>query len=260
MQMTEVFGPSYAALYDLLYESKDYEAECDLIERLFREYGASTPRRILDLGCGTGGHAIPLALRGYDVVGVDRSPDMLRAAEQKAQRARGAPLLARFVQGDIRSVDLDGPFDACLCMFAVLCYQLANEDVERTLQTARRHLREGGLFVFDVWYGPAVLAQRPVPRVLSLERGRRRIIRVASPALDARTHTNETAYTLLVIEGDRVVQQSEERHRVRYFFPMELEYFLAQAGFRLRRLGAFPAVEQEPSEATWNVMAVAEAQ
>ncbi|MBI2320644.1 MAG: class I SAM-dependent methyltransferase [Chloroflexi bacterium] len=259
IRMTEVFGPSYAALYDLLYESKDYEAECDLVERVFRDYAAAMPQRVLDLGCGTGGHAIPLALRGYDVVGVDRSPDMLRAAEQKARSARGAPLLVRFVPGDIRSVDLDGPFDACLCMFAVLCYQLGNEDVERTLRTARFHLSGGGLFVFDVWYGPAVLAQRPAPRVLSLEQGRRQVVRLATPALDPRSHSCETEYTLLVIEGDRVVQRSKERHRVRYFFPLELEYFLARTGFRLRRLGAFPAFDQEPSEATWNVMAVAEA-
>lgn len=257
--MTEVFGASYAALYDLLYESKDYEAECDLVERIFREYGSAMPRRVLDLGCGTGGHAIPLALRGYDVVGVDRSPDMLRAAEQKAQSVRGAPLMARFVPGDIRSVDLDSTFDACLCMFAVLCYQLTNEDVERTLRTARRHLRDGGLFVFDVWYGPAVLAQRPAPRVLSLEHGRRQVVRLATPSLDPRSHSCETEYTLLDIEGDHVVQRSRERHRVRYFFPMELEYFLMQTGFRLQRLGGFPAFDQEPSEATWNVLAVAEA-
>lgn len=256
---SDIFGPSYAALYDLLYEAKDYEGECDLVERVFREYATAVTRRVLDLGCGTGGHAIPLAWRGYEVVGVDRSPNMLRAAEAKLRDVRGAPVTARFVPGDIRSVELDERFDACLCMFAVLCYQLTNADVEQALRTARRHLRDGGLFAFDVWYGPAVLTERPATRALTIDRGRQHLIRLAVPALDPRMHTNETTYTLMVVEDDRVMHHVTERHRVRYFFPLELEYLLAQAGFRLRRLGVFPQIEEEPTEATWNVMAVAEA-
>src|SRR5207248_11417549 len=69
-----VFGPQYAEAYDTLYRDKDYSAECDAIEHVFRLYGIGPVRRVLDLGCGTGGHAVPLAERGYEVVGVDRSP------------------------------------------------------------------------------------------------------------------------------------------------------------------------------------------
>src|SRR5205814_7072190 len=85
--MTEIlFGPLYASAYDALHEDKDYERECDLFERTFDELAAGGVRRVLDLGCGTGGHAIPLARRGYDVVGVDRSEAMLARAADKAAR------------------------------------------------------------------------------------------------------------------------------------------------------------------------------
>jgi len=79
-----VFGSCYAAAYDSFYAAKDYEAECRLLERVFEKYGAKPVRRILDLGCGTGGHAIPLARRGYTVVGIDRSEAMLVAAKAKS--------------------------------------------------------------------------------------------------------------------------------------------------------------------------------
>ena len=108
-----VFGADYAAAYDVLYHDKDYAAECDLIERVFAEYGDSNIQVVLDLRCGTGGHARLLTERGYTVVGVDRSPDMLR-------RARKRGTTARFELGDITSLDLRETFDAVLMMFAFL--------------------------------------------------------------------------------------------------------------------------------------------
>ncbi len=84
--MSEPFAGLYAETYDALYGDKDTAAECNLIERLFatRDGGVET---VLELGCGTGNHAIPLAARGYWVTGVDRSGDMIAAAAAKAGEA-----------------------------------------------------------------------------------------------------------------------------------------------------------------------------
>src|SRR5207237_10911981 len=130
-------------------------------------------------GRGSGGRAVPLARRGYEVVGVDRSLDMLERA-----RAQDSP--ARFELGDIGDLNLGETFDAALMMFAVLGYQVGNSDVQAALATARRHLRPSGLLVGDVWYGPAVLAQRPAERIKVVETSRRQLIRVASRELDTR--------------------------------------------------------------------------
>jgi predicted TPR repeat methyltransferase len=76
------FTENYANQYDRLYRDKDYAAECDFLETLFAQ--AATPvRRILDLGCGTGGHALPLAQRGLHVTGVDLSAGMLAFAQTR---------------------------------------------------------------------------------------------------------------------------------------------------------------------------------
>jgi SAM-dependent methyltransferase len=251
-QTARVFGREYAAAYDDLYHDKDYLAECDLIERVFETYGAGPIRRVLDLGCGTGGHAVILAQRDYAVVGVDRSPEMLDRA-----RARGSA--ARFEVGQIGSVDLGETFDAALMMFAVLGYQVGNADLQAALATVRRHLRAGGLFFCDFWYGPAVLAQRPSERVKVIDSTHGQLIRVATGELDARHDLCTVRYHVWQIEADRVLAEVREQHPVRYFFALELELLLAAAGFELTRLGAFPNLDDEPTENTWNVALVARA-
>lgn len=254
--MKQPFGSDYANCYDALYAEKDYEAECDLIERVLRTYGEGKFGSILDLGCGTGNHALPLARRGFDVSGVDRSNFMLEQARSKAI-AMGRPPPDHFHHGDIRNVELGQQFDAALLMFAVLGYQIDNADVIAALRSARRHLRPRGLLMFDVWYGPAVLFQRPSGRVKTIPTSTGSISRVSSSELDLSRHTCTVHYRVSTFVAERMASETEETHTVRYFFPRDLELFLEATAFTLVRLGAFPAFDCEPDETTWNVLVVA---
>ena len=254
--MSDVFGSIYADAYDLFYCDKDYAAECDLIERLFQTYSDGPIRSILDLGCGTGNHAIPLAQRGYRVVGVDCSESMLAHARRKAAGLSDGSDVA-FHQGDICSVDLQRRFDTALMMFAVLGYQLENADVLSALRTAHQHLRPGGLLIFDVWYGPAVLHQRPSQRIKVIPTSEGKILRVVSGELDIRRHVCTVHFHVWRLEGEQVVAETEESHAMRYFFPRELDLFLECSEFALVRLGAFPEFNRDSDETTWNVLGVA---
>jgi SAM-dependent methyltransferase len=252
--VSDVFGAQYAAAYDALYGDKDYGAECDLIERVARDLLDEPLGSVLDLGCGTGGHALELARRGARVVGVDRSAAMLESARAKAG---AAGLAAEFVEADVRSVDLSRTFDAVLMMFALLGYQLSNEEVLATLRSARAHVRIGGVVIFDVWYGPAVLAVRPSDRVKVVSSGARRIVRAASGELDTATHTARVHYRLWTMFADAPATETEEEHRVRYFFPLELALLLHTAGLELVRISSFDGADRMPDETTWNVLVVA---
>jgi len=253
--VSESFSSTYAGAYDALYGDKDYGAECDLIDRLIQTYKNGTVKSILDLGCGTGNHAIPLAHRGYEVVGVDRSESMLAQTHKKlAKSSKGT--LAAFHHGDIRTVDLHRRFDAVLMMFAVLGYQLEDADVLSCLKTAKRHLQPGGLFLFDVWFGPAVLKQRPSPRIKEVSTPEGKIVRVTSGELDMEHHICTVNYRMQRWEGERLAAETEECHLVRYFFPLELERLLQKGGFTLLRLGAFPDFDREPSEESWNILGI----
>jgi SAM-dependent methyltransferase len=254
--VSEVFGGEYARAYDAIYRQKDYEAECDLLEKIFKDYAAGPVRDILDLGCGTGNHALRLASRGYRVTGVDISAGMLAVARDKAKQEK---LDVAFHEADIRDFRMEQPCDAVLMMFAVLGYQIENADVLAALRTARRHLRPGGLLAADFWYGPAVLTQRPEERALSTNDGDVDIVRKASAELDARRHVCTVRFNLRRSRGNKVISETEEEHRMRFFFPKELELFLEASGFRLARLGAFPEFHREPDESTWNAMLAAAA-
>ncbi len=256
--MSEVFGSIYADAYDALYHDKDYSAECDLIERLFQIYGDGAIRSFLDLDCGTGNHALPLARRGYRVVGVDRSEDMLAHAQRKTINSESNGRVT-CQQGDIRRIDLERQFDVVLMMFAVLGYQLENADVVSSLRTARRHLRSGGLLVFDVWYGPAVLHQRPSQRIKVIPTPQGQILRVTSGELDTSRHLCAVYYHVWRLEGQRLVGETEETHSVRYFFPLELKHLLECSGFAPLRLGRFPEFDRELDDTTWNILGVARA-
>lgn len=252
--MTDLFGEAYAAAYDALYHDKDYGAECDLIERLLAAHGADGPRRLLDLGCGTGGHAIPLARRGHAVVGVDRSAPMLTQAREKGAPLRPPP---EFQEGDLRDLDLGCRFDAVLMMFAVLGYQHTNADLLAALGAVRRHLEPGGLFLFDVWNGPAVLADRPGPRVRTVPTAGGRIVRTTDSRLDVVSQLCHVRFGLTRVEGERIFAEREEMHTMRFFFPQELDLALGAAGLRLLDLRRFPDGEAPPDERAWTVVGAA---
>ena len=259
-ESSQVFGDVYAGVYDSLYEDKDYEAECDLLEAIFQRYGQTPIHEVLDLGCGTGNHSIRLAQRGYAVTGVDRSLQMLAEARQKAASAQSASALeATFLEGDLRTFRAEPVYDAVLMMFAVLGYQVENADVLAALRTARQALKPGGLIVFDVWYGPAVLVMRPSDRVKVIPISDGKILRVASGELDTRGQTCTVRYRLWRLEGNVLTGETSEEHTMRYFFARELEFFSQQAGFQLENLSAFPDLNRQPDETTWNVLAVARA-
>ena len=251
-----VFQKEYADQYDLFYGDKDYEAECDLLEQAFQRYRKESVQTILDLCCGTGNHSIPLARRGYKIHGVDFSEYMLAHAVEKMQKEsiQSPPV---FSLGDVRNVDLEKQFDAVLMMFAVLGYQLTNADVLATLNTVRKHLKPGGLFIFDVWYGPAVLAIRPSDRVKIIPTPNGQIIRFATGLLDTAQQLSQVKYHLWRISSDKMVTENDELHQMRYFFPQELALFLSQCGMKLESLTAFPSLDSPADETTWNVLGVA---
>jgi SAM-dependent methyltransferase len=163
-QPSTVFA-DYARYYDLLYRDKDYAAEAEYVAGLIRKFQPSA-RSILELGSGTGIHASLLAEKGYEVTGIDLSLDMVNIAQQNVANhlilQSSNPLVSPlFLQGDIRSVRLSQFFDVVIALFHVISYQTTNEDVTAAFETAKQHLNSGGIFIFDIWYGPAVLTERP---------------------------------------------------------------------------------------------------
>jgi SAM-dependent methyltransferase len=215
---TGVFA-DYARYYDLLYRDKDYASEAKYISKLIHQFHPSA-QSILELGSGTGIHASLLANKGFFVHGIERSPEML--TRSRSRSAGDGRMI--FSLGDIREVRLNKCFDVVLSLFHVISYQTTNEDVQAVFDTARQHLKPGGIFIFDVWYGPAVLTERPDVRIKRMVDEKIEITRLAEPVL----HTNENLVDVNyhVFVRDRAtgaVKELQETHVMRYFFNPEIE-------------------------------------
>jgi SAM-dependent methyltransferase len=156
----DVFG-NYARYYDLLYRDKDYLGETQFIQNLIQAH-APKAKSILELGCGTGIHASLLAQQNFQIYGVDISHEMLQKASDRFSKLP-AEVSSRlnFAHGDIRQLRLNHTFDVILSLFHVISYQTSNDDLMAAFKTVKQHLKPGGIFIFDIWYGPAVLSDRP---------------------------------------------------------------------------------------------------
>jgi len=249
----KVFG-TYGEYYDIFYDDKDYEQECDFIQEIFKKYSSSPVKSILDVGCGTGGHSLPLAFRGYKVTGIDASPIMIRKAREKAKEAGVNPI---FHSLDIRDFNLKKKFDACISMFAVLNYLTETKDILKALKNVRHHLKPDSIFTFDFWNGLAVLRILPSVRVKVVEKDGKRVIRTVHPEMDALHHICKSRYHVLATKGENIVDEFKETHVVRYFFPQEIAHYLDDAGFELLKFCPFLNLKGIVDENEWNVTAIA---
>jgi len=250
------FEAGYAEAYDTVYEDKDYPREIDAILRVIAQYGQTRIDNIVDLGCGTGRHAVLLAQRGYEVVGVDRSKPMLTIATRRAAATPGKGKI-QFVHSDIRSFASVRSFDAAMMMFNVLGYIVTNDDLIAAFNCVHASLLPGALFIFDIWYGPAIMADPPRHRFKEIRTTDGLLLRFASPMHDPHLQRCDVKIRVLRISGDQVVAASEETHRVRYFLPLEIDLALRAAGFRLLAVRSFPDVDAPPSLTTWPAVVIA---
>jgi len=146
----EALYREFAAYYDQIYSYKDTAKEIKFVVAAMKRHGVKG-RDLLDVACGTGRHAKLLVGMGYRVIGLDKHKEILRLARRKAPRVT-------FKQGDMRSFRLPQRFDAILCMFTSINYNTSMKDLVRTLRGFRRHLKDGGIIVFD---GPIASKGRP---------------------------------------------------------------------------------------------------
>lgn len=255
----------YARYYDMLYRDKDYNTEVDYIANLLNRFAAQA-RDLLEFGSGTGIHGRLLADKGYHVFGLERSPEMVAQAQRNIAAQDGLPPRTRpmdslpgsfdCLEGDIRQTSLNRTFDAILSLFHVISYQTTLADIKATFQNAHRHLEPGGIFIFDIWYAPAVLSQRPEVRIKRVEDGQVRLIRLAEPTLYPNKNLVDVHYTILAEEiAAHSLSTMEETHHMRYFSLPEVEMLAGFTGFTLLLSEEF-LTGNPPGEDTWGVCCV----
>lgn len=177
----------------------------------------------LDLCCGGGSLLKLVCDAGFQAVGLDRSRHQLRHARRSAPGAR-------LVQSDVRAYDLDREFDVITCMFDSLNYLTTKKDLERAFRCARRHLADGGVFVFDVntfeglqdnWCSTAAI-RAP---------GRLTVVESSFEEKHARGRCLITGF----VKKGRLWRRFEEEHIQRGYLAEEVDGLLERSGFAQRK-------------------------
>ena len=217
------YGP-LAGVYDALTGDVGYERRADYIQRLFQKSRIPV-RTVLDLACGTGAMTCLLAERGYEMIAVDGSPDMLAAAREKAAGLRGEPPV--FLNQDMQMLDLYGTVDAAVCCLDSLNYLTSPRDVQKTFQRLHLFISPGGLLVFDV-NSAAKLAGLDGQVFLDETED---VYCVWRTEYEKRSRICSYWIDLFTRRGDGGWDRAGEEHRQRAYEVEELRAWLLDAGF-----------------------------
>lgn len=223
---------SLAARYDVLTEDVKYEAWADYIEKHFSKC-AIPVHTVLDLACGTGTMTCLLAERGFEMIGVDQSPEMLAVAAEKGRQVREEPPI--FLQQAMQALDLYGTIDACVCCLDSVNYVTRPADLRRAFQRVHLFLMPGGLFLFDI-NTPEKLRGLDGGMFIDETEDTYCIWRAD---YSARRRVCTYGMDLFFREESGLWRREEEVHEEYAYEPEELEGFLREAGFTdIRRYGA----------------------
>jgi ubiquinone/menaquinone biosynthesis C-methylase UbiE len=158
-----------AELYDAIYGYKDYAAECQRLRDIINALVPST-RRILDVACGTGGHARFLK-EHYAVDGIDINESYLRAARRKNP-------LGSYVRADMLEFDLGRTYDVVTCLFSAIGILKTFNRLATAIHCMARHVKPGGILIIEPWFTPD--QWRPsAPFILTGEIGMEKVYRLS---------------------------------------------------------------------------------
>ena len=162
--------------------------------------------------------------KGYKIHGVDFSQKMLDLAKKRC----GDKI--NFTCCDINDLNLKKKFDVVTALFHVINYQNSNEKLQKSFDVVSKHLKKGGLFVFDFWYGPAVLHDLPTVREKKVENDAVKITRITEPEMIPNKNIVMVNFTNIIQDKNTSkIIKVKEKHSIRYLFLPEIDFFLKGA-------------------------------
>ena len=245
-----------------------YDAWADIYDSVFSYVNEDIPfyveeavrsgGPVIELGCGTGRVAIPIALSGIDVVGLDSSSLMIKRARQKANQTEVSNL--RLIQADMIEFKFDDKFPLAIVPFHGLLSLLSLEDMERTLLNVRRHLTPSGRLIFDIFVPDLnmMVQEGDVPYhfrdVIDPKTGRQLVI-WNQASYDSHSQIMSIRSTIEELDHNgRVASKMYRDFALRYMFRWEMHYLLRVCGYDILELyGDFKRQEfdENSTEMVW---------
>ena len=227
---------SFAQVYDLFMDNVPYEEWCRYITELLREYGIQDGL-VLELGCGTGVLTRKLAAKGYDMIGVDYSEDMLEIAMD--HRQEGEDIL--YLLQDMREFELYGTVRAAVSICDSMNYIVEYQDLVQVMKLVNNYLDPGGIFIFDLntpYKYEEILGEN------TFAENRPEGSFIWENYYDGETGINEYDLTLFVREKEGIYRKFEETHYQRAYELEQVRRAIKEAG--LEFVAAYDAGTHKP--------------
>lgn len=251
--MSEIFDELYSQYYDLLYKNKNYSLESRYVLNSLQGNSETKINSILELGCGTGGHALHWLDQVERWTGVDLSSEMLSKCRENLAKYHDKITLK---EANISKLKLNQKYDAVVSLFHVASYQSSNEQLDDFFKVASEHLEVGGVFAFDFWSGPAVLTDRPYNKLLEVGNDSVKITRFTEPKILFNENVVEVKFKVWIDSLESGAREELlESHRMRYFFIPELLYFSSKHGLKIKSLSKWMS-NDHLDEKSWYGFAV----
>jgi len=215
---------SLAFSYDELTQDVEYEKRADFVEKLFSRAKRKV-HTVLDLACGTGTMTGIFTERGYELIAVDGSEEMLMVAREKAADLHGTPPL--FLHQSMPQLDLYGTVDAAICCLDSLNYLTSPREVRRTFERLHLFIAPGGALVFDV-HSPRKLEAMDSQVYLD---ERDDVYCVWRTEYRKRAKTLDYYVDMFRLQQSGAWERSFEEHHQRAYTVEELTVMLKEAGF-----------------------------
>lgn len=210
----------FAYIYDRLMNSDiDYDRWCDYIENLFDMHDCN-PDTVCELACGTGNMTSILEQRGYEMCGIDLSPDMIQVAKRKVKTAK-------LVCADMISFKPEKRYDAFLCMIDGINYNIVPKSLLKTFKMVKRSLNDRGIFIFDV------SSRYKLQHIIGNEtfiHSEEDVFFSWQNRYIEKYNLSDMYLNFFVSKGD-LYKRFEERHLQRGYSENELKILLKKAGF-----------------------------
>lgn len=249
------YAGRYAELYDIFYADKPYKEEALFAHQCLERHRLGPTRRLLELACGSGSHALALEELGYEIVAIDQSENMLACARRKAEKVNSS---IDFRQQDMRALDIAGsPFDAAICLFDSIGYVETNEALMQVFRGVHRQLRSDGLFVFEFWHAAAMLRSYDPVRVRRWSTPDAQLVRLSETELECANQLARVTYTIYELHHDGTYTCLEETHSNRYFLVQEMAGWLSSCGLTPVKWFAGFTPDENITEQTWHIVALA---
>ncbi len=225
---------SFAQVYDLFMDNVPYDAWADYLDALLKEYGIADGL-VLDLGCGTGKLTRLMSEKGYDMIGVDYSYDMLDIAKENSDES------ILYLMQDMREFELFGTVRAIYSACDCLNYLLEESDIREVFALANNYLDPGGLLIFDV---NTPYKYRELLGENTFAENREEGSFIWENFFDEEEEINEYDLTLYIKNAENSFQRFQETHYQRSYELSTLQKLLEEAGMEF--VAAYDAYTKKP--------------